>query len=147
LAPVEYRAQGSVVINGSSPGRVIRNDDASTLRFEDGIVDIAGSSFANTVSGKAFKRELECLAGQGHDNLVLGELGFGVNSAITILTGSPIHDEKASGTLHIALGCNRPFDGVIACDNHIDLILIPQAVYADKCEMPLNWGLAKQGGG
>ena len=98
-------------------------------------------AFSNTVTSIGFKNVLSEYGFQDRNNLALGELGFGINRGIIRLTGSPIHDEKAAGTMHLALGCNVPFGGSIECDNHIDMILIPEYVLVDGMEIPLQWGL------
>jgi leucyl aminopeptidase (aminopeptidase T) len=50
------------------------------------------------------------------------ELGIGLNPAITILTGNSLFDEKAKGTIHIALGDNHAFGHHVESQFHDDLV-------------------------
>lgn len=141
LTPVEYCACGSIVINGSIPGRVLRNGDAQVLAFVDGLADLERSRFSPTAAGQAFIAELAAGSRRNRNNLALGELGFGLNRMIGRLIGEPIHDEKATGTAHIALGCNLPLGGTIGCDLHTDLVFIPDRITLDGHELDHTWGL------
>lgn len=139
-APLENLSNGYIVINGSAPERVFRKDDYVVLRFIDGLVSLEESIFSNSLNARRFREELTIYKKHHNNNMVLGEFGIGINTTINRLTGSPIHDEKADGTIHIALGCNTPFGGEIDYGGHIDLILIPARLVIDGKEMKRNWG-------
>jgi hypothetical protein len=140
-APKEYVASGSLVVNGSAPERVFHNDHFPVLTFEEGRVLLEKSYFPRSVTGKGFRQDLINSANENPLNLVLGELGIGINRQIKIFTGKPIHDEKADGTMHIALGSNVVFGGEIESDNHIDLIFIPDQVLVDGEDLGCKWGI------
>lgn len=61
----------------------------------------------------------------------LAELGIGTNVAVTDLVGSVLLDEKAGGTVHIAIGDNAGIGGETEAPIHLDGILREPTVYAD----------------
>ncbi|MBN2100236.1 MAG: hypothetical protein JW753_11645 [Dehalococcoidia bacterium] len=144
IAPQEDSAEGSIVINGSAPERVFRNNNVVVLRCTKGVVNIEKSFFSDTIECRGFKRELVKYKAQDRRNLTVGELGIGLNPSIMRLTGKPIHDEKAAGTAHIALGDNTPFGGNNDCDCHVDLIFVPEKITVDGVDAPLDWGLRRR---
>lgn len=143
IAPIEYSAEGTLVINGAAPERVFWEEDYIVLHFANGKLDVEKSYFSESVAGQGFRQELLEFDAQDPRNLLLGEFGVGLNESTSYFTGKPIRDEKAYGTAHIALGSNTPFDGEIDCDCHIDLIFIPTRIMIDGVELPCKWGLGK----
>jgi leucyl aminopeptidase (aminopeptidase T) len=67
----------------------------------------------------------------------LAELGIGTNVAVTELVGSVLLDEKAGGTVHIAIGDNAGIGGDIEAPIHFDGILREPTVFADGDEIEL----------
>ena len=63
------------------------------------------------------------VANGGGDSEILGELGIGLNPAITRVTGCTLLDEKMVGTAHVALGENRALGGVNNSALHWDLVI------------------------
>ncbi len=67
----------------------------------------------------------------GEDAYNLAELGIGTNVAVTELVGSVLLDEKAAGTVHIAIGDDHGIGGDVQAPLHLDGILRDPTVYAD----------------
>jgi aminopeptidase len=62
---------------------------------------------------------------------VIGELGIGLNPAVTEATGYMLTDEKILGTIHIAVGENRLLGGVNESSLHWDLLVMRATLEAD----------------
>jgi leucyl aminopeptidase (aminopeptidase T) len=73
----------------------------------------------------------------GKDAYNLAELGIGTNVAVTELVGSVLLDEKAAGTVHIAIGDDHGIGGDTQAPLHLDGILREPTVYADGAEVEL----------
>ena len=90
------------------------------------------------VSDDAVREELESAAEQvGEDAYNLAEIGIGTNVAVTDLVGSVLADEKATGTVHIAIGDDAGIGGDVAAPIHTDGVLREPTVYADGAEVEL----------
>lgn len=123
LAPLEDGANGRVVFD---------------LAFHRGhrIEDLE----VEFVNGRAIPRSAKTgldvfrgvLANARGDKDRIGELGFGLNPAITRAVGQSITDEKMLGTIHVALGENRFFGGNNDSDLHWDLMILAPTVFAGK---------------
>jgi len=61
----------------------------------------------------------------------IGELGIGLNPAVTEVTGYMLTDEKILGTIHIAVGENRLLGGVNESSLHWDLLVMRASLEAD----------------
>ncbi len=118
-------ANGTYVVDGTirphgllEVGREVRVD------VEDGyVVDIDDPDVA---------REVEEAAEEvGTDAYNLAELGIGTNVAVTELVGSVLLDEKAAGTVHIAIGDDAGIGGDTDAPIHADGVLREPTVYAD----------------
>ena len=59
----------------------------------------------------------------GRDAYNLAELGIGTNVAVTDLVGSVLLDEKAAGTVHIAIGDDAGIGGDTDAPLHLDGII------------------------
>jgi leucyl aminopeptidase (aminopeptidase T) len=117
-------ADGTYVVDGTMMpyGRL----DGRELRFEveDGFVtDIADSEVREQVEAGAEE--------VGRDAYNLAELGIGTNVAVTDLVGSVLLDEKAAGTVHIAIGDDAGIGGDTDAPLHLDGIVEEPTVYAD----------------
>jgi leucyl aminopeptidase (aminopeptidase T) len=73
----------------------------------------------------------------GRDAYNLAELGIGTNVGVTELVGSVLLDEKAAGTVHIAIGDDASIGGDTEAPLHLDGILREPTVYADGVEVEL----------
>ncbi len=98
-SPVETSADGEIAFEHPSryAGRAIAG---IRLRFEAGIVVDAHADVNENL--------LTDLLAIDDGSSRVGELGFGMNPAITRFSGDSLLDEKIAGTIHIALG--RSYD-------------------------------------
>ena len=124
-------ADGRVVVDGTimPHGQL---DEGQTVAFtvEDGAV----TSFEDD----DLRAEVEAAEeAAGEDAYNLAELGIGTNVAVTELVGSVLLDEKAGGTVHIAIGDDHGIGGDIEVPIHLDGILTEPTVYADGTEVTL----------
>jgi leucyl aminopeptidase (aminopeptidase T) len=118
-------ANGTFVVDGTMRphGRL---DDGQELEFtvEDGYV--------TAISDDAIRADVEAAAeAVGQDAYNLAELGIGTNVAVTELVGSVLLDEKAAGTIHIAIGDDAGIGGDTDAPLHLDGIVQNPTVYAD----------------
>jgi hypothetical protein len=113
---------GEVVIDGSVPGAVLAPGEEAVLRFEGGRLEEVRAS--RTSPAKRFFDAEEARAAEREDTgwNLFAELGVGLNPAIRQLTGHSLFDEKAAGTIHIAIGDNSIFDGPNVSEIHADLV-------------------------
>lgn len=131
IAPVEGSAEGSVVINGSIPGRVIAPDQELVLSFARGrLSEIApqGSPAADWLETTQLD---PARANQDTNWSNLAEIGIGVNAAVTHLTGNMLFDEKAIGTAHIALGSSTFMGGSVQSAIHCDMLITRPTILID----------------
>ena len=128
-------ADGTYVVDGTiRPHGLL--DEGQTLEFEveDGTV--------TRVSDPDVKAALDEAAEEvGEDAYNLAELGIGTNVAVTELVGSVLLDEKAGGTVHIAVGDDHAIGGDVEAPIHLDGIIRDVTVYADGEEIELPGGL------
>ncbi|WP_226011797.1 aminopeptidase [Halomicrobium salinisoli] len=84
------------------------------------------------VSDDGVREEIEGAAEEVGDAAYnLAELGIGTNVAVDELVGSVLLDEKAAGTVHIAIGDDHAIGGDTEAPIHLDGILREPTVYAD----------------
>jgi leucyl aminopeptidase (aminopeptidase T) len=124
-------ATGTFIVDGTMRP-YDRLDDGQTLRFEveDGQVTEIGDD--------QIRDEFADLAETAGDAVYnLAELGIGTNVAITDLAGSVLLDEKAAGTVHIAIGDNAGIGGDVDAPIHSDGVITNPTVYADGTEIDL----------
>lgn len=118
-------ANGTYVVDGTirphgllDPGQTVR------VTVEDGYaVEIDDPAVA-----AAFER---AEASVGRDAYNVAELGIGANLAIAELVGSVLLDEKAGGTVHIALGDDAGIGGETSAPIHADGVIREPTVFAD----------------
>ncbi|NHN61180.1 MULTISPECIES: aminopeptidase [Halorussus] len=118
-------ANGTYVVDGTMMPHGLL-DDGQTLEFdvEDGQV--------TRISDDDIRRQVEDAADEVGDAAYnLAELGIGTNVAVTDLVGSVLLDEKAAGTVHIAIGDDAGIGGDTDAPVHLDGILREPTVYAD----------------
>lgn len=122
IAPVEGTAQGVLVIDGSMAGIGLIKEPVS-IQVKDGL--------AQEITGGEEAKRLEALLEKhGPKARNIAELGIGLNGQAQI-TGVILEDEKALGTIHIALGDNSTFGGTVEVDSHLDGILLKPTVTID----------------
>ncbi|SDR26195.1 aminopeptidase [Natronobacterium texcoconense] len=124
-------ADGTFVVDGTMrPHGLLEDGQQLTFEVEDGLVtDISDDEIRETVEGAADE------VGDAAYNLA--ELGIGTNVAVTELVGSVLLDEKAGGTVHIAIGDDAGIGGDVEAPIHLDGILREPTVYADGEEVEL----------
>ena len=123
-------ADGRVVVDGTMRPHGLLGDSRVAFTVEDGHV--------THVEDRPVRTELEAAAAEaGEEVYNLAELGIGTNVAVTSLVGSVLLDEKAGGTVHLAIGDDHAIGGDIAVPIHLDGILTDPTVYADGSELDL----------
>ncbi|WP_232700476.1 aminopeptidase [Halobacterium wangiae] len=123
-------ANGTYVVDGTMRphGRL----DGEELRFE------VEDGFVTHISDDEIRGQVETASEEvGRDAYNLAELGIGTNVAVTELVGSVLLDEKAAGTVHIAIGDDAGIGGDTDAPLHLDGILKDPTVFADGEEIDL----------
>jgi leucyl aminopeptidase (aminopeptidase T) len=101
-------------------------DEGQTLSFE------VEDGFVTEIGDDAIRADVEAAAEQVGDAAYnLAELGIGTNGGVAELVGSVLLDEKAGGTVHIAIGDNAGIGGETDAPLHLDGIIREPTVYAD----------------
>jgi len=130
IAPLEWTAQGTVIVNGSLPGYVIPHGGEVWLEFEGGRLVEHRSRDPHCLEIMESLKDFANQKGDANWN-VLAEVGLGVNPAVEPLTGIELLDEKKYGTAHIALGENDWFGGSVSSAIHSDLTILHPTVRID----------------
>jgi len=126
-------AAGTFVVDGTMRPHGKLDGQLLSFEVEDGTV--------TDVSDPEIREQLETAAEEvGEDAYNLAELGIGTNVAVTELVGSVLLDEKAAGTVHIAIGDDHAIGGTTHAPIHLDGILTEPTVYADGEEIELPQG-------
>ncbi|QPV61871.1 aminopeptidase [Halosimplex litoreum] len=118
-------ANGRFVVDGTMMphGKL---DEGQTLEFE------VEDGYVTDISDDAVRADVEEAAEEvGRDAYNLAELGIGSNLAVEDLVGSVLLDEKAAGTVHIAIGDDHGIGGDTTAPIHLDGIITGPTVYAD----------------
>jgi leucyl aminopeptidase (aminopeptidase T) len=118
-------ATGRYVVDGTMMphGRLAAGQ---TLEFEveDGQV--------TAISDDAIREQVAAAADEvGAAAYNLAELGIGTNLAVTELVGSVLLDEKAAGTVHLAIGDDAGIGGDTEAPIHLDGVIREPTVTAD----------------
>lgn len=116
---------GTVVVDGTMmPHGLLEDGQTVQFEVEDGTV--------TDIDDAAIRDQLETAASDVGDAAYnLAELGIGTNTAVSELVGSVLLDEKAGGTVHIAIGDNHAIGGDVEAPIHLDGILRNPTVLAD----------------
>ncbi|MFQ3319797.1 MAG: leucyl aminopeptidase (aminopeptidase T) [Natronomonas sp.] len=124
-------ADGTYVVDGTiRPHGLLDDGQTVTIEVEDGYI--------TSISDDAIRSEVEAAAEEvGQNAYNLAELGIGTNISVTDLVGSVLLDEKAGGTVHIALGDDAGIGGDNEAPIHMDGILREPTVYVDGVEVEL----------
>lgn len=136
ISPLEGSTNGRLVVDGSCPELLLRDNEIIDLEIRDGFVtSIAGKESAKKYSKSLKRIKEECKDEEQRRNIyAVAELGIGLNENAR-LTGSPTIDEKVLGTAHIALGNNRFIGGKIEAPNHHDLVFLNPTIYVDDVKI------------
>ncbi len=101
-------------------------DDGQTLRFE------VEDGYVTHIEDDEIREQVETGAEEvGDDAYNLAELGIGTNVGVDELLGSVLLDEKAAGTVHIAIGDDAGIGGDTDAPLHLDGIIREPTVYVD----------------
>jgi len=114
---------GRVVVDGSmaSQGRL-----AEPIVFE-----IEGGKVVH-IDDRSLHEQLEAAAETaGARARNFAELGIGTNVGVSELVGSVLLDEKAAGTVHVAIGDDASIGGDVEAPLHLDGVLSEPTVTAD----------------
>ena len=123
-------ADGTFVVDGTMRPHGKLDGELVSFEVEDGTV--------TDISDPDIREQVETAAEEvGQDAYNLAELGIGTNVAVTDLVGSVLLDEKAGGTVHIAVGDDHAIGGDTHAPIHLDGILTEPTVYADGEEVEL----------
>jgi leucyl aminopeptidase (aminopeptidase T) len=122
-------ATGTYVVDGTMmPHGLV----PEPLRFE---VD---DGYVTHISDDAVREQVDAgRADVGDAAANLAELGIGANVGVTELVGSVLLDEKAAGTVHVAIGDDASIGGDTEAPLHLDGIIREPTVYADGAEVEL----------
>jgi diguanylate cyclase (GGDEF)-like protein/PAS domain S-box-containing protein len=123
LAPLEGTAEGTLVVDGSMAG-------VGTLT--EPIVIQVKNGFAVDISSEELRNMLKPF---GQDGLNIAEFGIGINPNADV-TGNVLEDEKATETVHIALGDNMSFGGKVSVPCHLDGVIRKPRIFLDGVEVP-----------
>jgi hypothetical protein len=129
IAPREACAQGVFSLNGAFKNQVLPNGSSVHLEFDAGHLARIGGSSRFTKVFEAFLKKVRRRGGPNYN--ALAELGVGVNSGVTKLTGCALFDEKCAGTAHIAIGDNERYGGHNSAKTHEDLIALRPSLEFD----------------
>lgn len=106
---------GVYIVDGSIfPHGLI--EEPIEIEVEDG--------FITSISDETIRERVEDAAKSVGDRAYnLAELGIGTNVAVTELVGNVLLDEKAAGTVHIAIGDDAGIGGDVDAPLHIDGVI------------------------
>ncbi|MFC4551725.1 MULTISPECIES: aminopeptidase [Halorussus] len=124
-------ATGTYVVDGTMmPYGLL--DEGQELEFE------VEDGYVTRISDDDVREQVETASEEVGDAAYnLAELGIGTNVAVTELVGSVLLDEKAGGTVHVAIGDDAGIGGDTDAPIHLDGILREPTVYADGEEVDL----------
>ncbi len=123
MAPLEGKTQGTLVVDGAMAGVGIIEGETIRITVRDG--------YGVECSGGAAAGRLEALIDPlGRPAWNVAELGIGTNEK-AILTGNVLEDEKAIGTVHVAIGDNYSMGGTVSVESHLDGILLRPTLLVD----------------
>jgi leucyl aminopeptidase (aminopeptidase T) len=125
------KANGRYVVDGTMmPHGLLEESQTLEFEVEDGhVTDISDDEIREAVE--------EAAEEVGRDAYNVAELGIGTNVAVESLVGSVLLDEKAGGTVHIAIGDDHAIGGDVEAPIHFDGIIREPTVLADGEEVDL----------
>ncbi len=118
-------AEGTLVVDGTMmPHGLLEPDQLISLEVADGLVtEVSDAELRETIDDAA-----EAVGDAAYN---VAELGIGTNVAVTELVGSVLLDEKAAGTIHVAIGDDAGIGGAVEAPIHLDGICREPTVSAD----------------
>ena len=114
IAPLEETTEGMLVIDGAMSGVGVVTTPIRMTVEKGYVIKIEGGEEARKLD--------ELLAAYGRQAYNIAELGIGTNDKAR-LTGKVLEDEKVKGTVHVALGNNTGFGGIVDVPVHLDGIM------------------------
>ena len=126
IAPKD--ASGVFVVDGSMSGFGIL-DSPLEITVRD--------RYVSSIKGKMAARLEGVLEKVGDAARNIAELGIGINPNAKLI-GNVLEDEKAGGTVHIALGDNSCFGGDVIAGIHLDGIIKNPVLFFDGEKFILN---------
>ncbi|WP_136716613.1 aminopeptidase [Halorientalis salina] len=128
-------ANGTFVVDGTMmPHGLLEEGHTLEFEVEDGSV--------TEISDDGVREEIEAAAEEvGQDAYNLAELGIGTNVGVTELVGSVLLDEKAAGTVHIAIGDDHAIGGDTDAPIHLDGVIRDPRVTVDGERIDLPSGV------
>ena len=122
---------GTYVVDGTiRPHGLLAEGQTVRIDVEDGFA----TEIHDPEVAASFERAAEEV---GQDAYNLAELGIGTNTAVRELVGSVLLDEKAAGTVHIALGDDASIGGTTKAPIHADGVIRNPTVTVDGKELSL----------
>ncbi|MFW6152891.1 MAG: aminopeptidase [Halobacteriota archaeon] len=116
-------ANGTVIVDGTMRPHGLLETPIE-LTFADGkLTDITDPDIRETV-----ERAAESVGEAAYN---VAELGIGANDGVEELVGSVLLDEKAAGTIHVAIGDDASIGGDTEAPIHLDGIVRDPVVRAD----------------
>jgi leucyl aminopeptidase (aminopeptidase T) len=116
-------ATGTYVVDGTMMPHGLLDEP---LRFE------VEDGYVTHISDDAVREQIDAAREEVGDAAAnLAELGIGTNVGVTELVGSVLLDEKAAGTVHVAIGDDASIGGDTEAPLHLDGIIREPTVYAD----------------
>jgi leucyl aminopeptidase (aminopeptidase T) len=101
-------------------------------RLEQPIEFTVEDGYVTDIGDDAIREQVETAADEvGRAASNLAELGIGTNVGVTDLVGSVLLDEKAAGTVHLAIGDDAGIGGDTDAPLHLDGIITDPTVYVD----------------
>ncbi|RQH00746.1 aminopeptidase [Natrarchaeobius oligotrophus] len=123
-------ADGRYVVDGTMRPHGLLEGRELEFVVEDGYV--------TEISDDEIRRQVEAAAEEAGDAAYnLAELGIGTNVGVTDLVGSVLLDEKAAGTVHVAIGDDAGIGGDTEAPIHQDGIIRDPTVFVDGEELEL----------
>lgn len=123
IAPLENRAHGRIVFDGSMSGVGILEDEIIDITVEAGFATIFSG-------GKAAQQLKSIMDPHGKAAFNLAELGIGTNDK-ALVVGNILEDEKALKTIHIAFGDNKSMGGNVRVASHLDGVIFNPTLKVD----------------
>jgi hypothetical protein len=120
-APLETSAEGEYLVNGAI-GTFTLAEEEAILTFREG--RLVQHRFVSSGQPVPYLADIHRLSeGRGDKNWnVIAEFGIGVNQGIREVTGFTLLDEKMFGSVHIAVGNNKGWQGENEAQIHLDVI-------------------------
>jgi leucyl aminopeptidase (aminopeptidase T) len=122
LAPIEGKAEGMLVVDGSIAGIGL---------LPRPIIMEVSKGYVTKISGGPQALALKRLVKPfGMAGLNIAELGVGTNYKAKV-TGLVLEDEKVLGTVHLALGDNTSMGGRVHVPSHLDGVVLSPTLTID----------------